>query len=319
MTETISVRVQHKRMTASQWQSSSLILLEGEFGVETDTGKVKVGDGRNRWSGLTYLTGPKGDQGVPGERGLPGKDGDRGLQGLQGNPGRDGVDGQRGPKGDPFTYDMFTSEQLEKLKGPKGDKGDPGEKGEPGKPFTYDMFTSDQLAKLKGPKGADGVMRFEQLTPEQKESLRGPQGLPGKNGADGKPGKDGRDGDRGPQGLPGKNGNDGQRGPQGEPGTPGRDGNSIFVRYSANADGSNMTTTPNKDTKYLGIYTGGYAPGSYSSYTWAKISGTVDSVIAPAIINWNGLAPVKLWIGPKSDYDKLTTKRSDTLYTVYEE
>ena len=30
-----------------------------------------------------------------------------------------------------------------------------------------------------GPAGADGTMSFEDLTPEQKESLRGPQGLQG--------------------------------------------------------------------------------------------------------------------------------------------
>ncbi len=43
-----------------------------------------------------------------------------------------------GEKGDPFTYEDFTSEQLEELKGPKGD------------PFTYEDFTDEQLQALIG-------------------------------------------------------------------------------------------------------------------------------------------------------------------------
>lgn len=75
MTETIPIRVQHKRMSASDWASSSLILLDGELGVESDTGKVKVGNGRDRFSALQYLTGPKGDRGETGPAGPRGADG----------------------------------------------------------------------------------------------------------------------------------------------------------------------------------------------------------------------------------------------------
>lgn len=75
MTETIPVRVQHKRMSASDWASSTLVLLDGELGVESDTGKVKVGNGRDRFSALQYLTGPKGDRGETGPVGPKGADG----------------------------------------------------------------------------------------------------------------------------------------------------------------------------------------------------------------------------------------------------
>ena len=47
--------------------------------------------------------------------------------------------------------------QLVKLQGPKGDPGPKGEPGKDGKPFTYDMFTAEQLASLKGPKGDVGL------------------------------------------------------------------------------------------------------------------------------------------------------------------
>ena len=64
--------------------------------------------------------GPPGPQGEPGKNGIDGLNGEQGLQGIQGPPGKDGK---------PFTYDMFTQEQLVALKGPKGDPGPPGPPG----------------------------------------------------------------------------------------------------------------------------------------------------------------------------------------------
>ncbi|HEQ4775849.1 TPA: hyaluronoglucosaminidase [Streptococcus pyogenes] len=58
MTETIPLRVQFKRMTAKEWASSTVILLEGEIGFETDTGYAKFGDGTSRFSELKYLNKP---------------------------------------------------------------------------------------------------------------------------------------------------------------------------------------------------------------------------------------------------------------------
>lgn len=64
--------------------------------------------------------GPPGPPGEPGRNGIDGLNGEQGLQGIQGPPGPPGKDGK------PFTYDMFTSEQLEALKGPRGEQGPPG-------------------------------------------------------------------------------------------------------------------------------------------------------------------------------------------------
>ena len=125
MTETIPIRVQHKRMTASEWANSSLILLDGEIGVESDTGRIKVGNGHDLYSDLLYLAGPKGAR------------------------------GERGPE---------------------------------------------------GPKGADGVLRFEDLTSQQRETLRGAQGPTGPAGP------------IGPQGPTGPAGTQGLKGEAGEPG-----------------------------------------------------------------------------------------------------
>ena len=82
--------------------------------------------------------GPPGPKGEPGKNGIDGLNGEQGLQGIQGPPGppgvpgRDGVNGLKGEPGKdgkPFTYDMFTSEQLEALKGPRGEQGPPGPPG----------------------------------------------------------------------------------------------------------------------------------------------------------------------------------------------
>lgn len=117
-----------------------------ELHIHEDKEVIKVKDNTQ----IVKLQGPKGDPGKqgppgppgppgePGRNGIDGLKGEQGLQGIQGPPGppgapgRDGVNGLKGDPGKdgkPFTYDMFTAEQLEALKGPKGDPGPPGPPG----------------------------------------------------------------------------------------------------------------------------------------------------------------------------------------------
>jgi hypothetical protein len=42
--------------TASTWTSTNTVLAEGEVGHESDTGKIKVGDGSTAWSSLSYTS-----------------------------------------------------------------------------------------------------------------------------------------------------------------------------------------------------------------------------------------------------------------------
>lgn len=129
--------------------------------------------------------GPPGPPGEPGRNGIDGLKGEQGLQGIQGPPGppgapgRDGVNGLKGDPGKdgkPFTYDMFTAEQLEALKGPKGDKGEP---------FKYSDFTAEQLLALRGPKGdtGSGGGQVTSQPIEIYEVAWGPA-IPGERGAD---------------------------------------------------------------------------------------------------------------------------------------
>jgi hypothetical protein len=50
-------RIQLKRALASQWTASSIVLLPGEIGYETDTDKFKIGNGTSLWTSLNYFNG----------------------------------------------------------------------------------------------------------------------------------------------------------------------------------------------------------------------------------------------------------------------
>ncbi len=58
-----TVRIQIRRGTATEWtnadtalnSSGGLVLAAGEMGVETNTRKIKIGDGSTRWSSLQYI------------------------------------------------------------------------------------------------------------------------------------------------------------------------------------------------------------------------------------------------------------------------
>jgi hypothetical protein len=48
-------KIQIRRGTASQWTTANPTLSSGEFGLETDTDKVKLGDGETAWTSLAYF------------------------------------------------------------------------------------------------------------------------------------------------------------------------------------------------------------------------------------------------------------------------
>lgn len=64
--------IQVKRGSASSWTSANTVLAAGEIGFETDTKKMKVGDGSTAWTSLAY-TATDGDiSGVTAGTGLSG-------------------------------------------------------------------------------------------------------------------------------------------------------------------------------------------------------------------------------------------------------
>lgn len=52
--------IQIRRDTAANWTSVNPILAQGEMGLETDTIKIKWGDGVNAWNALAYFTAAGG-------------------------------------------------------------------------------------------------------------------------------------------------------------------------------------------------------------------------------------------------------------------
>ena len=50
----MAIQIQLRRGTAAEWTSGNPTLATGEMGVETDTGKIKVGDGATAWTSLGY-------------------------------------------------------------------------------------------------------------------------------------------------------------------------------------------------------------------------------------------------------------------------
>lgn len=51
----VVTQIQVRRGTASQWTSTNPTLSAGEWGFETDTGKVKIGTGATAWTSLSYI------------------------------------------------------------------------------------------------------------------------------------------------------------------------------------------------------------------------------------------------------------------------
>ena len=54
----MAVQIQLRRDTASNWTSNNPTLAQGEFAIETDTDKYKIGDGSTAWTSLGYSSLP---------------------------------------------------------------------------------------------------------------------------------------------------------------------------------------------------------------------------------------------------------------------
>ena len=95
-------RFQFQRATKEEWEDSNIVLLDGELALESDTTRIKAGDGKTPYVELPYIT--------------------------IGSVGFDELTEEEkaflvGPKGEPFTYDDFTQKQLNQLKGEDGKDG----------------------------------------------------------------------------------------------------------------------------------------------------------------------------------------------------
>lgn len=296
MTETIPVRVQHKRMSASDWASSSLVLLDGELGVESDTGKVKIGNGRDRFSALQYLTGPKGDRGERGETGPRGADGvmrfealtseqRESLRGPQGSTGQTGPQGNTGPAGPA---------------GPRGPEGQRGPQGLPGP-------TGPQ-----GPRGADGVVRYD--SPEARQSLADyarKSEIPTYRIAKG-------DISGGGVGANGTITTDNIMNPDGI-----KVGD-IIEDYWSSATSVNqgfwkVIAVNGTNVSVKGIGTRDFPTPYNDNELKRRISALESRPVNPSIINQNGSQPLKYWAGTEAQYNAIANKDANTIYDIFKQ
>jgi hypothetical protein len=52
------ITLKHRRATAAVLTAANPVLAAGEFGIESDTGRMKIGDGTTAWSRLPYSQSP---------------------------------------------------------------------------------------------------------------------------------------------------------------------------------------------------------------------------------------------------------------------
>lgn len=287
MTETIPVRVQHKRMSASDWASSTLILLDGELGIESDTGNVKVGNGRDRFSALQYLTGPKGDRGDRGETGPRGADG-------------------------VMRFEALTSEQRESLRGPQGNTGPAGPAGPRGPEGQRGPQGLPGPTGPQGPRGADGVVRYD--SPEAQQSLAAyarKSEIPTYRIAKGD--------------IPG--GGVGANGTIRTSDIMNPDGikvGDIIEDYWSSATSVNqgfwkVTAVNGTNVSVQGIGTRDFPIPYNDNELKRRVTALENRPVNPSIINQNGSQPLKYWAGTEAQYNAIVNKDANTIYDIFKQ
>ena len=71
----MTTQIRLRRDIAANWTDVNPVLALGEPGIETDTRKIKYGDGSTEWNLLEYSASEVGPEGPAGQDGAPGADG----------------------------------------------------------------------------------------------------------------------------------------------------------------------------------------------------------------------------------------------------
>ena len=192
------------------------------------------------------LTGYATEEYVQGEiekieltPGPAGKDGADGIDGKDGANGKDGLDGTPAThswNGTVLTITSASGTSSADLVGPQGPEGPKGADGT----MTFEDLTEEQRESLRGPEGKQGpqgekgeAFTYDDFTEEQLAGLVGPEGPEGKQGEKGaaftyadftEEQLAALTGPEGPQGPIGETGPQGEQGIQGEQGPKGEDG-----------------------------------------------------------------------------------------------
>jgi len=215
------VQFQLRRGTAAQWTTDNTLLAQGEFGLELDTLRVKLGDGVRLWNSLPYYlgqTGPQGFTGFTGSTGPTGIAGPIGPIGLTGNTGSTGATGPTGRTGNTGSTGPTGNTGTT---GPTGNTGSTGATGSTGSTGSTGDTGFTGPTGPTGPKGSTGSTGPTGNTGSTGST--GPTGPIGYTGVTGPTGPLGT-GPTGPTGLQGERGCTGPTGPQGVSGYTGPTG-----------------------------------------------------------------------------------------------
>lgn len=160
--------IRFRKGPSNLWAARNPVLGLGEPGYESDTGKMKIGDGVHAWLAIPYFINESDLQALIeaiAVEGPPGPEGDSAYQVALDN----GFSGTQ-------------SQWLASLVGPPGDNGDDGEPGQDGDDGAPGL-SAYQVAVANGFVG------------NQSQWLASLVGAPGSDGEDGEPGQDGADGE----------------------------------------------------------------------------------------------------------------------------
>jgi hypothetical protein len=137
--------------------------MQGEFGVEIDTGKFKVGDGTTLWNSLAYssgdngTSGSSGNSGTSGSSGISGSSGTSGTSGVSGSSGTAGISGSSGTSGNTGSSGSSGTSGLNGSSGSSGASGTSGSSGESGSSGTTGTSGSSGTSGTSGSSGTSGL------------------------------------------------------------------------------------------------------------------------------------------------------------------
>ena len=211
-------RIQFRRDTSASWALENPTLALGEPGFETDTSRMKIGDGERNWLNLSYEGA--GPQGIQGPAGAVGPVGQKGNTGNTGSIGPQGIQGEKGEQGD---AGATGSTGPQGVQGPKGDAAGLNVKGTAtawppdASPAEEDLWILPDPTPSGTPAGydpGDGVI-WNGSAWQDTGPIQGEVGPQGPKGSDGATGSTGPQGIQGPQGIAGSDGAAGVNGTNG--------------------------------------------------------------------------------------------------------
>lgn len=310
-------RIQFRRDTSAAWALENPTLALGEPGFETDTSRMKIGDGERNWLNLSYEgTGPQGIQGPAGAVGPAGQQGDRGNAGSTGPQGIQGQVGPTGPagqKGNTGNTGAIGPQGIQGIQGEKGEQGDTGATGGIGpqgiqgpkgdgasinikgtattwppdnSPTEEDLWILPDPVPAGTPAGyfpGDGALWTGSVW-QDIGAIRGEVGPQGPKGSDGATGSTGPQGSQGPQGDTGPQGAQGETGLTGPDGANGADGpaGGQGPQGVAGADGAAGTNGTNgTDAREPVFSIGTVVSGSVASVT---LTGTYPNLVLNFVV-----------------------------------